>query len=100
MNIPGAKRHRSLCGGHGKCRGQGTITASADTGTTALPVIVNLCETNPVTGQCVSAIGPIVVTQIDASETPTFGSSSRATAMCRLIRQGTGFLCDSKTAAE
>jgi len=51
----------------------GTITASGDTGAVALPVIVNLCETNPVTGLCVSAVGPTVVTQIDAGETPTFG---------------------------
>src|SRR5262245_1745798 len=51
----------------------GTITATADTGTAALPVILNLCETSPATGQCISGIGPSVVTQIDGGETPTFG---------------------------
>jgi CHRD domain len=51
----------------------GTITASADTGNTALPMIINLCETNPITAQCISAVGPSVNTQINANATPTFG---------------------------
>jgi CSLREA domain-containing protein len=51
----------------------GTITASADTGSAALPVNISLCETNPATGQCISAIGPGVTTQINANATPTFG---------------------------
>ena len=49
------------------------ITASADTGAAALPVIISLCETNPATGTCISAIGPSVTTQINANATPTFG---------------------------
>ncbi|HSF57201.1 MAG TPA: hypothetical protein VLD83_03960 [Candidatus Binatia bacterium] len=51
----------------------GTITASADTGSTVLPVAINLCETNPTTGQCISTIGSTVITQINANATPTFG---------------------------
>jgi hypothetical protein len=51
----------------------GTITASADTGSAVLPVSINLCETNPATGQCISSIGPSVTTQINANATPTFG---------------------------
>jgi aldose sugar dehydrogenase len=51
----------------------GTITASADTGAATLPVNISLCETNPETGACISAIGASVTTQIDANETPTFG---------------------------
>jgi hypothetical protein len=51
----------------------GTITASADTGGLTLPVNISLCQTDPATGQCVSAIGPIVTTQINANTTPTFG---------------------------
>jgi hypothetical protein len=49
------------------------ITASADTGAAPLPVIISLCETNPATGTCISAIGPSVTTQINANATPTFG---------------------------
>src|SRR4029078_13349307 len=48
------------------------ITASVDTGGTTLPGEVNLCQTNPGTGQCTSAIGPTVTTTITANATPTF----------------------------
>jgi hypothetical protein len=51
----------------------GSITASADTGSATLPVNILLCQTNPANGQCISAIGPNVTTQINANETPTFG---------------------------
>jgi hypothetical protein len=51
----------------------GNITASADTGSATLLVVINLCETNPATGQCVSAIEASVTTQINANATPTFG---------------------------
>jgi hypothetical protein len=51
----------------------GNITASADTGSATLPVNISLCETNPATGACISAIGPSVTTQINANATPTFG---------------------------
>jgi hypothetical protein len=49
------------------------ITASADTGAAVLPVNVFLCETNPTTGVCISAVGPSVSTTINAGATPTFG---------------------------
>jgi CHRD domain len=51
----------------------GTITASADTGSASLPVSISLCQTDPATGQCISTIGPSVITQINANATPTFG---------------------------
>ncbi len=51
----------------------GTITTSADTGGVSLPASISICETNPATGQCVSAIGPSMTTQINANATPTFG---------------------------
>ena len=34
---------------------------------------ISLCQTDPATGQCISAIGPSVTTQINANATPTFG---------------------------
>jgi FG-GAP-like repeat/FG-GAP repeat len=49
------------------------ITVLADTGAATLPVNISLCETNPATGACISAIGPTVTTQINANATPTFG---------------------------
>jgi hypothetical protein len=49
-----------------------SITASADTGSAALPVTLSLCQTNPQTGACISTIGPSVTTTINAHDTPTF----------------------------
>jgi Cellulase (glycosyl hydrolase family 5) len=51
----------------------GSITASADTGSATLPVNISLCQTDPANGQCISAIGPSVTTQINPNATPTFG---------------------------
>jgi hypothetical protein len=50
-----------------------SITASADTGSATLPVNITLCQTDPATGQCISAIDPSVTTMINANATPTFG---------------------------
>ena len=49
-----------------------SITVSADTGNAVLPVVLSLCQTNPQTAQCTSAVGPTVTTQINAGGTPTF----------------------------
>jgi hypothetical protein len=49
------------------------ITATADTGATALPVAISLCETNPASGECISALAPAVTAQIDTNATPSFG---------------------------
>jgi len=51
----------------------GSITASAGTGNATLPVNIFLCQTNPATGRCISAIGSSVTTTINANATPTFG---------------------------
>ena len=51
----------------------GSITASADTGGTSLPINLSICQTNPVNGRCISAIGSSITTQINANATPTFG---------------------------
>jgi aldose sugar dehydrogenase len=59
-----------------------TITVSADTGSAALPVNISLCQTDPATSQCISAIAPSVTTQINANATPTFG----------IFVQGNGFV--------
>jgi hypothetical protein len=50
----------------------GQITATADTGDAAVPVSINLCQTAPDTGQCISDIGPTVGVDIGHGETPTF----------------------------
>ena len=53
----------------------GTITVSADTGDTGLPVSIALCEMNPATGVCINptvpTLGP-VITSIASDATPRF----------------------------
>ncbi len=49
-----------------------TITASANTGSANLPIALNICETDPATGQCLAAPSSSVTTTIGAGATPTF----------------------------
>jgi len=72
VNIPGTTGTGAFAVATVNVGASGSITASADTGIAALPVNILLCETNPTTGQCISAIGPSVTTQINANATPTF----------------------------
>jgi hypothetical protein len=72
VNIPGTNGTGAFAVATVNVGVNGTITASADTGSASLPLSVFLCETNPATGQCISAIGPSVTTQINANATPTF----------------------------
>ena len=72
VNIPGTTGTGAFAVATVNVGASGSITASADTGSAALPVNILLCETNPTTGQCISAIGPSVTTQINANATPTF----------------------------
>ena len=73
VNIPGTNGAGAFAVATVNVGASGNITASADTGSASLPVVISLCQTNPVTGQCISAIGPGVTTQINANATPTFG---------------------------
>jgi len=56
------------------------ITVTADTGDAALPVNLFVCQTNPVTGDCLQPLATSVTLTIAAGATPTFG----------LFAQGTG----------
>jgi hypothetical protein len=50
----------------------GSITASAKTGATNLPLTLNICQTNPASGQCLQTPAPTVTVTIAANATPTF----------------------------
>jgi len=80
VNIPGASGTGAFAVATVNVGATGAITALADTGGVALPVTVTLCETNPGTGQCISAIAGSVTTTINALATPTFGIFVRGTA--------------------
>jgi Protein of unknown function (DUF4038)/Putative collagen-binding domain of a collagenase len=72
-NIPGTNGIGVFAVATVNVGASGSITASADTGSASVPVNISLCQTNPATGQCISAIGGSVTTTIVAGATPTFG---------------------------
>jgi uncharacterized membrane protein len=49
-----------------------TITASASLATPGLPLALAICQTNPISGQCLAPAGPSATALIGASQTPTF----------------------------
>lgn len=49
------------------------ITVSADTGPVALPVTIDLCQTDPATGACLGGLAPELTVSIATGDTPTFG---------------------------
>jgi len=81
-NIPGDNGTGAFSVATVNVGASGSITASADTGSASLPVNLFLCETNPATGQCISALSPTVTTQINTNATPTFA----------IFAQGGGFV--------
>lgn len=50
----------------------GNIIASADTGSSRLPVSIMICQTDPPSGQCITPIQSSVPATIAANATPTF----------------------------
>jgi arabinogalactan endo-1,4-beta-galactosidase len=72
VDIPGATGAGAFAVATVNLGASSSITASADTGSAALPVALSLCQTNPQTGACISTIGPSVTTTINANDTPTF----------------------------
>lgn len=72
VRLPGATGAASFAVATANVGAAGTLTAAADTGGASLPLGLAVCETNPATGQCVSAVGSGVTTQIGAGATPTF----------------------------
>jgi YVTN family beta-propeller protein len=73
VNVPGTTGTGAFAVATVNVGASGSITASADTGAASLPVNIFLCQTDPATGQCISAIGSTVTTAINANATPTFG---------------------------
>ena len=73
VNLPGTNGAGAFAVATVNMGASASITASADTGVAVLPEVVNICETNPANGQCISAINASVTTQINANATPTFG---------------------------
>lgn len=72
VNVPGANGTGAFALATVNVGAAGLITVSAHTGESALPVSLSLCRTDPVSGACISDLGPSVTETIGSGETPTF----------------------------
>jgi hypothetical protein len=72
VDLPGSLGANAFAVASVNVGSQDTITASADTGTASLAVTLSICESNPATGECLSAPAASVTTLINAGATPTF----------------------------
>jgi hypothetical protein len=63
------------------------ITATANTGAASLPIAVSICQTNPITGQCVGAAASTASATVAANATPTFAIFAAATSSVPFVPQ-------------
>ena len=73
LQLPGPAGAGAFVVGTSNVGAGDVITASANTGSAVLPLGLSLCETDPVTSLCLSALGSSVTLSIAAGGTPTFG---------------------------
>lgn len=71
VDIPGSSGRGAFAVATANVGASSSITATANTGNATLPVTISLCQTNPQSGQCISATGPSVTFQDNAGATPT-----------------------------
>jgi hypothetical protein len=64
-----------------------SISATANTGAVTLPLTITVCQTNPMTGQCISSIGPSVTTTINANATATVAIFATASGAVPFVPQ-------------
>ncbi len=72
VRVPGAGASAAFAVATANTGSGGLITASADTGSTSLPLALFLCETQPGTGACQAPPAASVTTNIAAGATPGF----------------------------
>lgn len=80
VHVPGPAGTGAFAVATSNVGADGVITASTNTGAAPLPVTISLCQTDPVLGNCISPIGSIVTTLMNAGATSTFGIFVTATA--------------------
>ena len=72
VSLPGTLGANAFAAATVNVGAVGDITATVDTGSAALPVNLFICESNPVTGECLSAPATSTTRTINAGATPTF----------------------------
>ena len=80
VTIPGTSGTGALAVASLNVGAGALIVVTADTGSAQLPLALTVCQTNPVTSQCINPAAPAasVTTQINTGETPTFAIFARA----------------------
>jgi Low-density lipoprotein receptor repeat class B len=81
LSIPGPTGTSAFAVATINVGASGQITVTADTGSASVPLVLSLCQTDPVTGGCVNPASPApsVAVRVDPSNTPTFAVFARAT---------------------
>lgn len=72
VGLPGSLGTNAFAVATANVGSSGTITATADTGSTILPLVLFICESNSATGECLSPPAANVTTTVSAGATPTF----------------------------
>lgn len=72
VSVPGDTGTGAFAVATANVGASGVVVVSADTGSASLPVATSICQTNPISGQCLADPAPQVQTSIPAETTPTF----------------------------
>jgi len=72
VEVPGSSGTGAFAVASANVGSAASITVSADTGATNVPVTLTLCQTIPATGACVAPPAASLTTAIAAGATPTF----------------------------
>jgi Peptidase A4 family len=87
LHLPGASGANAFAVATVNLGAAAAITASANTGTASLPLVLSICQTNPMTGQCLGAAASSASAAIAANATPTFAIFAAATNSVPLVPQ-------------
>jgi hypothetical protein len=78
LRIPGPNNSAALACAMVNLGVSSSITATANTGSRSLPLTINLCQTSPQSGQCISTTGPSVTFTVNTNDTPTIALFAQA----------------------
>jgi hypothetical protein len=87
VHLAGSPRQGAFAMATDNVGAGGSITAAANTGGVTLPLSINLCQTDPMTGQCISSMSPSVTTAINTNATPTFAVFATASGDIAFVPQ-------------
>src|SRR6202008_4317930 len=87
LHITGTSGSNAFAVATGNVGAGAAITATPSTGAATLPLAISPCQTNPMSGQCISSIGSTATTAINANATPTFAIFATASGSVPFVPQ-------------